>query len=92
MAAYHNSAAESGSNLSVAGIDTGIGQSPGVSNFEAGAGKSVLDNMRGMAQSGVGLARLATLPTSVAAQITGSPDLVGKPLAETYGDLKEQQS
>lgn len=52
----------------------------------------MFDNVRGLAQSGVGLAKLATLPTSLASQITGSPDLVGKPLSDTYAQLKASQS
>ncbi len=61
-------------------------------NFAAGMGKSVFDNARGLAQSGVGLAKLALLPTSTAAQITGATDFAGKPLSDAYAGLKAQQS
>jgi hypothetical protein len=61
-------------------------------NFLAGMGKSVYDNARGAVQAGVGAAKLATLPTAIAAQALGTDNPVTDAIGSEYDKLKADQS
>lgn len=75
---------------SAQGAANGLGSN--AQNFAAGQGKSVFDNARGLAQSAIGTARLAMLPTSISANIGGYDDNPGDTLGAAYDNLKSQQS
>ncbi len=57
-------------------------------NAFAGMGKSVYDNARGLAQAGVGLAKLATLPTSIASDALGTQNPITNAIGGEYDKLK----
>jgi len=61
-------------------------------NFLAGMGKSVYDNARGAVQAGVGVAKLATLPAAIGADVLGTDNPITDAIGGQYDKLKADQS
>lgn len=63
-----------------------------VQNYFAGMGKSVSDNVRGLAQTGASMLGNALAPVDVLTKVAGIPNVVGDAARNTNQQLREDQS
>lgn len=70
--------------------DNGLGTD--TENAQAGTGKSVIDNLRGLGQSAAALGKLAFSPSDVIERVTGTPNVLGNAASRAYNQLKQDQT
>ena len=61
-------------------------------NAQAGTGKSVIDNLRGLGQSAAALGKVAFSPEDVLTKLTGQPNVLGDAASRAYDQLKQDQT
>jgi hypothetical protein len=61
-------------------------------NAQAGTGKSVIDNLRGLGQSAAALGKVVFAPEDVLTKLTGRPNVLGDAASRAYDQLKQDQT
>lgn len=61
-------------------------------NAQAGTGKSVIDNLRGLGQSAAALGKIVFSPEDVIQRLTGKPNVLGNAASAAYDKLKQDQT
>lgn len=61
-------------------------------NAQAGTGKSVIDNLRGLGQSAAALGKVVFAPEDVITKLTGRPNVLGDAASHAYDQLKQDQT